>query len=435
MLPPFLQSLINNESLSGRYDQYSLQGIQSLLEHLGNPHRSLKCIHIAGTNGKGSTAHMIANILQTNGYTVGLYTSPHLLRYNERIRINGVEISDEKIIHFSSMIEQLCSLHRLNPTFFDVLTTIAFMHFSSSVDIAVIETGLGGRLDSTNVVLPLISVITPITYDHTSILGNTLDKIAYQKAGIIKNNTPVISAPQKPEAAKMLINEASAKNAPIAFVGTDIEYSITSLFPAFLFDVRCSNELFGSVSEITNIHCSVTGNFQAENAAAAIAAVLILKTGNWAIVPEKIKQAFLSLTIPGRCEIICKEPLVIYDCAHNPDALSQTLKEIQYAYNDYELECMISFMKDKDVNAMFGIIKQYTSKPVYYFQLDDSRCFVPDVDSIKRYNLITCNNREQTAHHIKSQNRGKKIIVCTGSFRLYPVVHEMFGKKQGTPHN
>ncbi|HXK65543.1 MAG TPA: Mur ligase family protein, partial [Spirochaetota bacterium] len=243
MLPHYLQSLANNESHASNFTNYSPDTIVAVLNLLGNPQHKLPCIHIAGTNGKGSTAHMIAAILQAAGYTVGLYTSPHLIRYNERISINGKEITDEEISEYTEMLETLCNTHSYTPTFFDAFTMIAFLHFYNSVDIAIIETGLGGRLDSTNIVTPLISVITPISYDHTAILGSTLHEIAYQKAGIIKKHIPVISATQKPEAKEVLQKEASMKQSPIFFVGDHIRFTIVSQNP-LVFNVMVNHSAF-----------------------------------------------------------------------------------------------------------------------------------------------------------------------------------------------
>lgn len=422
MLPQFLQNLSNNESQSTHFINYTPDTITAILQHLGNPHKKLQCIHIAGTNGKGSTAHMIANILQHSGYTVGLYTSPHLLRYNERITINGREITDEEIFQYSDIIETFCTKYHYTPTFFDAFTIIALLHFHNSVDIAVIETGLGGRLDSTNVVMPLVSVVTPISYDHMAILGTSLEQIAYQKAGIIKNGIPVVSATQQLEAINVLKEEAHAKHSKIYFVGNEISYTIKSKNP-LIFDVICNHSIFDDYHEFNDIHCSLTGHFQAENASVAIATALLLKNNGWAIAPASIYQAMSSLRIPGRCEMLCDKPPVLFDCAHNPQALEYTLSNIYSKYAGYDIVFCISFMKDKDINSMLKILQRYTTKQIYYFQLPDSRCYQPDYKTKQLYSLTAFDEIELLVKKMKPDVKENTLVFCTGTFRLYPYIY------------
>ncbi len=429
MLPNYLQSLANNESHAGTFTHYSPDTIVSVLNLLGNPQHRLPCVHIAGTNGKGSTAHMIAAILKDAGYTVGLYTSPHLIRYNERITINGKEITDEEISEYSEMIETLCKTHNYTPTFFDVFTIIAILHFVNSVDIAVIETGLGGRLDSTNVVTPLVSVITPISYDHTAILGTTLQQIAYQKAGIIKHKIPVISATQQPEAKEVLQKEAIIKQSPILFVNEDIKFSIKSQNP-LIFDVEYNHSIFGEYKKLQNIHCSLTGDFQAANASVAIATALLLNRNNWPIVSENIYHAMSNIYIPGRCEVLSKKPLMLFDCAHNPEALEQTLSNISKQYLHYERIFCISFMKDKDVKRMLSIIHRFTSKPLFYLQLSDSRCYIPDEEIKILFSLNVFTETEALAKFLKQHIDFNTMIIFTGTFRLYPYSKHIYSLLQ-----
>jgi len=419
MLPQFLQSLANNESHANSFINYSPDTIVSLLKLLGNPQETIPCIHIAGTNGKGSTAYMVAKILQASGYTVGLYTSPHLVRFNERITINGKEITDDEIYEYSEILEILSKTKNLTPTFFDAFTIIAFLHFHKSVDIAVIETGLGGRLDSTNVVTPLVSVITPISYDHMAILGNTLQEIAFQKAGIIKQTIPVVSAKQNSEAKAVLQKEAITKQSPIFYIGEHIHYTITSHNP-LIFDVVFNHPAFGSYKQFEHIQCSLTGDFQAENASVAIATALILKNNNWAIVPEHIYHALSSIHIPGRSELLCDKPVCLFDCAHNPEALEHTLQNIQKRYSDYKTIFCISFMKDKDITTMLHILQRFTSKPIFYLQLPDSRCYIPDEEIQKTFSLHVFSDIKSLSHTIKTHINSNDMIIFTGTFRLYP---------------
>ncbi|MCX8122660.1 MAG: bifunctional folylpolyglutamate synthase/dihydrofolate synthase [Spirochaetes bacterium] len=424
MLTQFLQSLSNNESSTTHFTNYTPDTITAILKHLGNPHKKLQCIHVAGTNGKGSTTYMIAKILQTAGYTVGLYTSPHLIRYNERITINGREITNEEISHYSDIVETLCKNHKYNPTFFDAFTIIALLYFNNSVDIAVIETGLGGRLDSTNVIMPLASVITPISYDHMAILGTTLEQIAYQKAGIIKNGIPAISAPQKQEAMNVLNKEASRKQTKIYFVGNEISYSIKSTTP-LIFDVACNHPIFGDNQKFNDIHCSLTGDFQAQNASVAIATTLLLKKYGWAIAPENIYHAMSSLYIPGRCELLCDNPVVLFDCAHNPQALDTTIKNIHHRYPNHNMTFCVSFMKDKDIHSMLTILRQYTSHPIFYFTLPDNRCYIPDNETSQQFSLYVYDSPSLLYNGIKKIIESNSIIICTGTFRLYSFVKDI----------
>ncbi len=424
MLHQFLKNLSNNELQSTHFINYTPDTIVAILHHLDNPHKKLKCIHIAGTNGKGSTAYMIANILQHSGYIVGLYTSPHLLRYNERITINGIEISDEEISRYSDMLETLCNKYHYTPTFFDAFTIIALLHFQHNVDIAVIETGLGGRLDSTNVVMPLVSVITPISYDHMAILGTSLEQIAYQKAGIIKSGIPVVSAAQKSEAINVLKEEAQAKHSNIYFVDNEISYTIKSKNP-LIFDVVCNHPIFGDNHTFNDIHCSLTGDFQAENASVAIATTLILKNNKWAIAPASIYQAMSSLRIPGRCEMLCNKPLVLFDCAHNPQALEYTLSNISSTYLDYDIVFCVSFMKDKDINTMLKIIQRFTTNKIYYYQLPDTRCYQPDDKTKQLYSLTVFDDFDLLVSDIKINVTSNVLILFTGTFRLYPYIHSI----------
>lgn len=419
MLPQFLQSLANNESYANSFTNYSLETIGSILNLLGNPQEKIPCIHVAGTNGKGSTAYMVAKILQSAGYIVGLYTSPHLMRYNERITINEKEITDYEIFEYSELVETLCKTYNLVPTLFDAFTIIAFLHFHNSVDVAVIETGLGGRLDSTNVITPLVSVITPISYDHMAILGSTLQEIAYQKAGIIKHTIPIVSAKQNPKVKKVLQKEASTKQSPLYFVDEHIHYTIQSQNP-LIFDIVFNHLSSGSYKKFEHVHCSLTGDFQAENASVAIASALILKNNNWAIVPEHIFHALSSVYIPGRSELLCDKPVCLFDCAHNPEALYYTLQNIHNKYSDYNTIFCISFMKDKDITTMLRILHEFTSKPIFYLQLPDSRCYIPDEEMKNNFLLHVFSDIRSLSHAIKTHIDSNDMIFFTGTFRLYP---------------
>ena len=236
----------------------------SLLKFLENPHKNLKIIHIAGTNGKGSTAATIYNILISSGYKVGLYTSPHLINFNERIRVNGVTITDEEIISFMKHVEP--AINEIKSTFFEITTAMAFYHFNNNdVDIAIIETGLGGRLDSTNVINPSLTVMTPISLDHRDILGNTIEKIAKEKAGIIKRGVPLITASQVNNVSKILEKRVREKESVMHICSNPESVKLSSGGTSFEFNGN-------------NFNTSLIGEHQAQNAALAIATIKLFNS-------------------------------------------------------------------------------------------------------------------------------------------------------------
>ncbi|MEK6869330.1 MAG: folylpolyglutamate synthase/dihydrofolate synthase family protein, partial [Nanoarchaeota archaeon] len=262
-----------------------LDRIESLLKKLGNPEKKLRCIHVAGTNGKGSVCAMISSILTGAGYKVGLYTSPHLKKFNERIRINNKLISDKDIVKYYLKIKKYVT----NQSFFEITTAMAFLYFADKkVDFAVLEVGLGGRLDATNVVTPLVSIITNIGLEHTKYLGNTIKKVAYEKAGIIKNNVPVVTAAEgiALAAIKKISNERNSR-------------------------------LYIANKKNANYRIGLKGEFQKLNAAMAIKAIGILKN-NYGVKIKKsnVKKGLLNAKWPGRFQFLEKNILV--DCAHNP---------------------------------------------------------------------------------------------------------------------
>ena len=303
----------------------------SLLNRLGNPHHAFASIHVAGTNGKGSVCAMLESVLRQAGLRVGLYTSPHLIRFNERIRVNGAEISDQELAALFDDMEahsSAISAAGREVTFFEFTTALAFEHFKrKGIQVAVVETGMGGRLDSTNVVLPLVSVITRIGIDHTAYLGNTLEAIAREKAGIIKSRRPVICGATPDEARDVIRATAAKEKSPLVDVVEAVSVR------------RVSQDLTGQKVSITSgdvdygtVSLKLLGKHQLENVATVIATLETLANCSPVRIPEEIIRTGLASTLwPGRLEVLSQDPPIILDGAHNPDgahSLSVTLKDL-----------------------------------------------------------------------------------------------------------
>lgn len=309
-----------------------LSNALALCEKLGNPEKKLKFIHIAGTNGKGSTSHILASILQEAGYQVGLYTSPHLKDFRERIKVNGHLISKEDVIQFVQ--QHKTDFENIQLSFFEWTIGLAFTHFlNHNVDIVVLETGLGGRLDATNVVLPEISVITNIGLDHTLFLGDTLPLVAGEKAGIIKSNIPVVIGEKHPETKGVFEAKAFEMKAPITFAeDIGLEYDTKS---------------------------DLKGNYQSLNIQTALATLIELNKKHWKVSDTAIRNG-LTNVIPntgllGRWQQLSNSPLTIADTAHNKEGLSYTMKQIQKV-NTGELHLVLGFVEDKQVAKLLSIL-------------------------------------------------------------------------------
>jgi len=317
-----------------------LDNTWALLELVGNPQIGLKTVHIAGTNGKGSTSHMIAAALQLVGYKTGLYTSPHLKDFRERIRINGVMIPEEEVVAFVNEYHE--AWQAIQPSFFEITVAMCFWYFKrADIDIAVIETGLGGRLDSTNVIVPEVSVITNIGYDHMNLLGDTIEKIASEKAGIIKSKTPVVIGAMRPEAREVMIQTASQQHAPMI----DAALISSTLIP--------SGEL--------------QGHYQIENRATAFIALRTLAALGWRVNEEHIAQGFqqvVELTgLLGRWQKLQDSPLTIADVAHNEDGIRTVLEQLQRTPHK-RLHFVLGLVGDKDVTRVLKLLPQNAT---YYF--------------------------------------------------------------------
>jgi dihydrofolate synthase/folylpolyglutamate synthase len=340
----------------------------ALCNVLNNPQDKFKTIHVGGTNGKGSTSHMLAAILQTAGYKTGLYTSPHLRDFRERIRINGAMITEQQVIDF--VADYKADFESIQPSFFEMTVGLAFDIFAKEqVDIALIEVGLGGRLDSTNVITPLLSVITNIGWDHMNLLGNTLPLIAGEKAGIIKPNVPVIIGEYQPEVAAVFIQKAKTEDTKISFASDEWILSRESEVQSPKSDDLLNISIQSKDSELKtlDLQLDLTGTYQLKNVKTVLSAVEELRRQDFNISDEHIitalKQVRTLTGLNGRWQILGHDPLTICDTGHNPDGIAEVLKNIE-ATPHLQLHFVLGMVNDKDITK---VLKMLPADAIYYF--------------------------------------------------------------------
>ncbi len=363
----FLYSFIDyslKRNFRNAAEKFNLDRMRKFMQLLGNPQNDYKIIHVAGTKGKGSVSALCANVLVAQGYQTGLYTSPHMVNFAERIQINGINISKEELVAIVEKLKPVTD-EVSKITTFELTTALALVHFSlRKVDFAVVEVGLGGRLDATNIVMPNVSVITSISYDHTSILGNTLSEIANEKGGIIKPGVPVVIAPQKKEARLKLREIAHERNAPIIQVGRDYLYAAEShsldgqtLLIWTPNEQPLVDEFIESagrdVWSPTRLRIPLVGYHQVENAATAYAALKTIEKSGVEIKQESYQKGFATVKWPGRMEILHNHPTLVIDSAHN----RYSALKLRQAMDDYfpGLPILLVFgaSEDKDIEGMF----------------------------------------------------------------------------------
>jgi len=392
---------------------YDTSGVVKALELFGNPHKNFRSIHIAGTNGKGSVAHMLNSIFISSGYKTGLYTSPHLLAIGERIRINDRQITEETLGGYIDEIYKSSVEFDRKLTYFDVLTLAAFRHFSDChVDMAIIETGLGGRLDSTNVLDPEVSLITGISLDHTGILGNSLREITSEKAGIIKEGVPVVAAASPEEVIREIIKHSGEKKSKLLLYGRDFTAeNIEEQERGYRYDY------ISGCSSISGISLELSGEFQIMNSCLAITASMITGDSRERITPESIRKGIKKAKVPGRFEFLSENPPVIFDPAHNPSACGSLVDLIRHKFPDSKKTAVVSLMKDKD-RSFFSILLDHGFTLAYY-DLDDGRCYSPGRREMKNIFLEKFKDETAIFHYLDRYLTGDWIILFTGSFRLY----------------
>ncbi|MDF2157708.1 folylpolyglutamate synthase/dihydrofolate synthase family protein [Algoriphagus sp. CAU 1675] len=324
----------------------------ALCAHLGNPERKFKSIHVAGTNGKGSTSHSLAAILQSAGYKVGLYTSPHLKSFTERVRVNGKEISQEAVVRFVDQNKSF--LDQLKPSFFEMTVGLAFWYFAEEeVDVAVIEVGMGGRLDSTNVISPVLSVITNIGFDHMQFLGDTLPLIAEEKAGIIKSKVPVVISQTQEETSPVFLKKANEQGAPIVFA--DHHWKVEKI------KEREGKAMYkySSTEKTGELNFGLLGNYQRFNLPGILESVVQLQKVGWLITKEAVENGLANVSeltgLKGRWQILGQTPLVICDTGHNEPGIQEILQQLK-SYTFQRLWMVIGMVQDKDISKILMLL-------------------------------------------------------------------------------
>ncbi|MFD0827383.1 bifunctional folylpolyglutamate synthase/dihydrofolate synthase [Neobacillus sp. M.A.Huq-85] len=337
-----------------------LKRMEWMMDKLGHPENKLKAIHIGGTNGKGSTVTFLRSMLQEQGYKVGTFTSPYIEQFNERISINGKPIGDDELLQLANVIrplaDELEETELGGPTEFEVITAMSFYYFAeiNPVDIALYEVGLGGRFDSTNIILPIASIITNIGLDHTNILGDTYEEIAFEKAGIIKNQTPIFTAVQHPGALKVIEEQAKKKDAPIYRLAQEIGISgHESTSKGEIFSIK------NAFDSLEAIEISMIGRHQTENASLAITTAQYLnQKGLISITELSISEGLKKAYWPGRFEILSESPLVIIDGAHNDEGIATLVTELKNRYSNRNIHIVFAALKDKKFDKMIEQLDQ-----------------------------------------------------------------------------
>ena len=404
---------------------FDLGRMEQLLKGLGNPHLKIKSVHIAGTKGKGSTATMLARMLEANGHKVGLYTSPHVTSLHERIVINGSMITRKDILglinRVYSTVEKIAKKGDA-PTFFEIFTAMAFLHFAENkVDIAVVETGLGGRLDSTNVINPELVGITSISIDHQNLLGTTLDCITKEKAGIMKKGIPVVTVQQDPSAMKILKRQAIALKAPFIVTGRDVDFS---------YRFESSREhgphtricLTTPNSRFEHLRVPLPGEHQAINCGLALAMLDQLKQRGFEVDDTKAISGLSKVSMIGRMEMICNDPRTLVDTAHNAASIRALIQAIGQHIPYDSMVIIFGCNHDKDVRGMLTEL-QYGADKVIFTRSNSPKAVFPQ-DLAEMYTEI-CGKMCQTALTLREAVRiaqsavSREDLICiTGSFYL-----------------
>jgi dihydrofolate synthase/folylpolyglutamate synthase len=395
---------------------FGLERISGLMEKLGNPQKQLKVVHVAGTNGKGSVCHFISSILQQAGYSVGLYVSPHLERFSERIVVNGTEISDDDLEMLVERVRPFVEEMKAQgnaPTFFEIVTALAFLYFHErTVDYAVVEVGLGGRLDATNIVTPLVSVITNISLEHTNILGKSLEEIAAEKAGIIKEGIPVVTAATG-SARDVIARIAKEQDAPVVFVGR-------TWWKRVSWDGREQEfSIQGSLGDYT-VRTSLLGIHQGENIAVSIAAVEQLQMNGVFLTDADVMKGVEVALNPGRMEIVAEDPTILLDGAHNPSGIKMLAETLKQDFSYRHLFLVFGVLKDKDIPTMVATIVP-VADCIIVTKSSNPRAFDPVLlkEQITALapskEVVVTNSIQDAVDHVRKHARRKDLICVSGS--------------------
>ncbi len=445
----FLFGRLNYERMgSSKYStqDFKLGRMQELLERLGNPQNQVPTIHVAGTKGKGSTSVMMAEMLSAAGYAVGLFTSPHVTRYEERILVNGQQLEPEELIELvtelSAVVAQLDRASEgPGPTFFELTTALAWMQFARRrVDFAVMEVGLGGRLDSTNVCAPLVTVITNISYDHTALLGNTIEQITREKAGIIKPGIPIFSGVTQPEAIAVLEEISREKQAPLYLLNRDyfgerVEVegepvlATSSGLPCQQIQVRTPWAV------LEQIPVSLLGAHQAINATLAVTVLDYLQQQGSEMPLDQLRKGMIELKWPARIELVRKQPPVVLDTAHNGASIKALVETLASGFSEPDRVLVFAVTRDKDVQEMLRtllphfqtvILTQYLSNP-RRIPVEELHSITQSIqqETANQSELVVADSPEAAWLRARAEATEKTLICVTGSFFIAAEMREL----------
>ena len=410
-------------ALNGKGIKLGLSRVLELLDRVGKPHLNLKVIHVAGTNGKGTTCALLASILQAAGYRVGLYTSPHLVRFNERIRVNDVKISDTDIIDFLHKYRPL--INEIDTTFFETTTVLAFEYFwRKQVDVVILETGLGGRFDATNVIMPLLSIVTPIGKDHERFLGTRLSEISLEKAGIIKPEIPCVIAKQRKDVKRILDEAITQRNSDAHYAP---DYGKISVI---------SQNIDGQLVSVKTPECdfkrlkfSLVGRHQLENLQTVLCALKILK--NFDIPCSVIRKGIEAVKWHGRLEILSRKPLILYDVGHNLHGIRRIVTTLCEINPMQKYNLLITFGQRKKIRTLGALLKKIVGR-IYISEIPGAKS-VPVaqlkselIKTIAPENIISNHDFESFLSEIVTGLAQHERLLILGSHYVAPVVYKYF---------
>ena len=405
-----------------------LERISALMDVLGNPQDSLKVIHVAGTNGKGSTTAMLTYILKENGYRVGTYTSPHLESYNERFMINGENITDEKLAQYVTLIKDACEGLSDKPTVFEVLTAVAFKYFyDEKVDYVVLEVGLGGRFDATNLInKPVLSVITSISFDHVEFLGDTLEKIAFEKAGIIKEGCPCVLYRQSEEVKEVIDAVCKEKNSTFCYADEEEISVLKQDITGTVFSVK------NKYIDFENVSIKLIGDYQIKNACLVLTAAEALRLNGVELKDELILSGIEKAKWHGRMEIVGKDPTVLLDGAHNLDGIAMLSGSLKKYFADKKITLLVGILGDKEYGKMVETIAPLASNIVFTEPRSERRWHLESLEEfenmgdIKVFKEVDIKKALELAFSITEK---EDVICCAGSFYLIGEIYKLVGYK------
>ena len=414
----------------------SLDRVNALLDRLGRPDRAFRSIHIAGTKGKGSTAAMIEACVRAAGYRTGLYTSPHLHTFRERMRVNGQNISREDFARLVDELEPHVAAVA-DVTWFEIITALAFRHFAQApIEVGVIEVGLGGRFDATNVVTPIVSVITPLSLDHTQLLGNSIEQIAFEKAGIIKPRVPVVSAPQPPAAWEVIRRVARMRAAPLTIVPhppapceAPRSRGSPKIDPS---TSRCSAQ-DAILGEGPGMRLPLLGAHQLTNAATAITALRVANERGLTISDEAMRAGLLNVQWPGRLEILSREPLVVVDGAHNGDSAEKLAAALREVFHHDRWTLIIGISADKDLAAILDALLPIAARVIVTRARHVRAAAVETLARHVADRGVTPIGAAEVAHAIERALADPDPIIITGSLFTVAEARLAWFRRSGRP--